>query len=438
MILTILPALMLASCGKTETLKEQEGLIDTVLGEVPFEDGTEAPREFEIPEFSVPDDVPRLRTDPAGYEPDADKKLLCVAEGITECSILNVTTMEKAGVVILREKETGLYQGEFTEIREAGDYIAYNEETGFSYPFRIGDDIYDGWVPAYLRALHGAEEVGAEDMAAITLSLLQAFEYDPSLFDDTSISVYSADGVPDVLEELYGRMSILSETEDGVFAVSAFARLGAVLRSFKPDEADYCLFRAEEAYARIDRSSCSDTGWYMMNATLFRTTGKSEYDDEVRLLFDAGDPGKKAAGTDGKEELFWGDYAYLTTKRLASQSICNTIMSRILAEARETVSAAKQGSWLVTTASSDGSSNDLLLQQAQQLTYINGVITNREYRMVIQECVHYLRGRNPSGKSYVGESGVYCKGGRNELYYGAILTAVLSRIDLEYEQIAAN
>lgn len=324
--------------------------------------------------------------------------------------------------------------------------------------------------------------------SGIILNLLMAYELNPNAFTDDFGLEYSGNGVPDILDEIayetnwmqrmrdsFGGVSggvvvdnptdfVNPEMDQGIAVieeisteataayVTAMARFGGIYKDFNSDYADQCLYYAEQGYRYLssinitDPQSMQPAIWYMVNAELFKTTGKQVYHIVIKHLIST--PENVFLNEDGEgcmepiNPVFWGNYAYITTNRYAKVDICTAIMENIMEEAKCVSEESDASPFLVDTSLYTAKDNMRILDEMQVLTYVNYLITNKEYRTLIQEHMHYLMGRNPQSTNYMTECGImtsvsdtdyYCIGYQNELYYNSVLILVLSNINNEYE-----
>lgn len=323
--------------------------------------------------------------------------------------------------------------------------------------------------------------------AGMIQNLLMAYECESSVFTDAAGLAQSGNGIPDLLDEIRYETDWLLKMQDESGAVSAgvfmtgvtdysdpsvdqavaqigemsdeatvlfacaLSHFGAIYRAYDADYADRCLYRAEQAYQYLEgrRESGSLTlgneAWYMVNAELFKTTAKEEYHDEIlHLLGDSMFPLESSGRIGGINPVFFGDYAYLTTGRYADREICGRIMDQIMSVVRDIADSSSADPYLVDAPGEGMQRNVTILQRMQLLTYVNCFITNREYRTVIQEHMHYLGGRNAGSEIYVTDYGVrtgepseeyYILADDRELYYDSVRIMILSSIDNRYIQV---
>jgi len=323
--------------------------------------------------------------------------------------------------------------------------------------------------------------------AGMVQNLLMAYECEPAAFTDGMGLPQSGNGIPDLLDEIRYETDWLLKMQDESGAVSsgvstsevtdysdpvadraqmqiggvaeeptllfacALAHFGAIYRNYDADYADRCLFSAEQAYQYLkeirdgDEAAIGNEAWFMVNAELFKTTAKDEYHDEILEILKSGVlPLESSGRIGGINPVFFGDYAYLTTGRYADREICGKIMHQIMTTVRDITDASASDPYLIDAPGTGIVRNETILQRMLLLTYVNCFITNREYRTVIQEHMHYLGGRNERSEIYLTDYGVrtkeadaeyYCVADDKELYYTSVRMVILSSIDNRYIQV---
>ena len=503
----VLLAALLTGCGG-DTVPEEQNIIDTVLADVPYgESATPTPedstfrRPENLPSARVDLAGYECAADKRAVFSAAElPETFYVLDAWSREPVYEGKLRKKG-----EEGDRILYQADFSSVGTPGEYVLYNESCGYSDPFLIRDGIYTDRIGNYLDRLkecrcgdscHTSTAEGRDvsggwhtegnyrrdvcNGAGIMLNLLLAYEYEPEAFAEGSVLPYRPNGIPDVLEETAREAQWLhkmrepdgsvhaavaavgiTDHEDAsadlseqvlepvnrdatILFTAAMARFSAVWKAYDAEMAAQCLKDAEDAYAWLKKDGSTEDGaWYMLNTILFRTTGEDIYHKDILTLLSR--PGTRLEGqkVGCVDPVFMGDHNYLSTKRIADQDSCEKIMDDIMKRARRISEASYADPWLV---GEDGKTEDIpaLLADAGLLTWVNGVITNREYRRVIQEHVHCLCGRNRRNENYVTDHGVRTEAGEGsdgdfsestELYYGSELVVILSRIDIRYEQV---
>lgn len=324
-------------------------------------------------------------------------------------------------------------------------------------------DVAGGWA---------TDEWGNRDVVVSSgaiLNLLMAYELNPACFTDANGLPHSGNNIPDMLEEIcyemewmlklqdisggvYGGVYTENSTQDsGLLPISAEAtaafcavsgRFSGMYHEYNAAFSDQCLYQAEEAYEYLkalrqeNRDAFSEECWYLVNAELFRTTGKTTYRYELlNILNDE----IMVDSTEWWNPVFAANYAYLTTNSYADPDLCYEIMSAYMDKAEQYSLQSSNDRYRIDAEQNYTlEANRMILEKMQVMTYINFVITNKEYRTVIQEHIHYLMGRNPSGSSYVSGNTILLSSpeqtadSSEQMYYKSILILILSNIENRY------
>ncbi|MBR5422158.1 MAG: glycoside hydrolase family 9 protein [Lachnospiraceae bacterium] len=432
-ILYILIFSLLTACGGRKAATEEQSLADTVLAEVPYKEEEEnlPPEDLS---YAVPENIPGIKTVLCGYEPGEEKYAVFVGRELSgEYALLDAASGEEISRGTLRKREDTeeIFRADLSELEQEGDYILYCDEIGYSYPFSVKEGIYEGWLDAYLDTLNSEETRDAQLTASILLNLLQVAEFAPERYGTLPSELKGAVEWLLSLQDESAASGTEADTDTEILLAVALARYSDMTAAEDKAFSAQCLKAAELTAERLSgkRKDIADSAWYMLNAELLRSSGKDSYRDTLRNLLKNGAPrsGERVGPVD---PVLWGDIAYLSSERGADRVQCEQIMSEIMSRAQEISRAVRDDPWLA-----GGEDPIEILEDAQLLTWVNGIVTNREYRNAIREKVHYLFGRNPGSASFVTERGVICKEAGNELYYGSVLAVVLSRIDIRYVQV---
>ena len=500
-------AALLTGCGG-DGIPDEQNIIDTVLAEVPYDESVSPTPEdssYRAPD-NLPSARVDLAGYECNADKRAVYSAAELPETFYVLDAWSKEPVYEG--VLRKKGEEGdhiLYQADFSSLSEPGEYILYNEGCGYSESFMIRESIYADRIVNYLDSLkecrcgdscHKGTAEGRDvsggwhtdgkyrrdvsSGAGIMLNLLLAYEYEPEAFAEGSVLPYRPNGIPDVLEEVAREAQWLHkmrEADGSVHAAvsavgitdfadpsadlselvlepvdrdatllyaAAMARFSSVWVAYDAEMAAQCLKDAEDAYAWLKKEGNTEDGaWYMLNAVLFRATGKDGYHKDIRTLLSR--PGTRLAGQKVAcvDPVFWGDHSYLSTGKYADQDSCGKIMEDIMQRARSISGASHADPWM---AGEPGKTEDIpgLLKDAGLLSWVNGVITNSEYRTVIREQVHCLCGRNRLNENHVTDYGVRTQAPAGlyhklsdslELYYGSELVVILSRINNHYEQM---
>ena len=200
-----------------------------------------------------------------GYQPDDEKKAVLRGEELsTSFTVVKVDTEETVYEGNVTEQRSNTASGEetaiadFSALKEAGEYKIVTDKNGESFPFTIGDNVYQELAKDSLKMLylqrcgveltkeaagdfahpvchtaeatiygtkekkevsggwHDAGDYGRYVVAGAkaVADLLLAYEKNPKAFDDSLGIAESGNGVPDVLDEAKYELDWLLKMQD--------------------------------------------------------------------------------------------------------------------------------------------------------------------------------------------------------------------------------
>ena len=442
---------LLSACGKEDD-KEDNTIIDQALPEVMYNDiaGTESQS------YQVPESKPGILVDLQGYKSDEDKNIIFVCDKpLSGCSIIDVSSGEVVLTTDLIETSSDEgyhYYADITSLTEPGTYYAITDIIGRSYDFKISDDIYSAMRRQTVEDIISHQKTNdryvINESQALSL-MLMAYELNPDYFEDLD-----GNGIADILDAARNSASFLLTMQDSIGAVAesghcddpdaddpvwtrgedsndatliyaaALANFARCYRQYNGDLADQCLYSAETAYKYVTLSQVEDYNkeyCYMADACLYKTTGLEEYGIRCNDY--------KNANPDTSN--FIGDYAYLTTSKTADIGVCTSIINSYAKKAENISNSTSKDNYFISqNISSNEDIHVKILEDMLVMSYMNYLITNKEYRTVIQNHMHYLCGENEDSRDYLKDEILE---GDNYLYYRAEELFILSSIDVKYK-----
>ncbi len=258
--------------------------------------------------------------------------------------------------------------------------------------------------------------------------LLFAYElYEDAFADDTGIPE-SGNGIPDILDEIRYEtewllkmqneqtgavyagvtvcerdrgMGIVSYVEpEDIQAAKAFAmamaKFSYFYQSYDGEYAGRCLRAAENAWRYIKRydAAVTDSWKFAAAAELYRASGRGSFHRIVLEYLEEGSYKEKL-----DETAFLGCIAYISTSRQVELAYCAEIAEVILTKAEE-ISKESRGSIYRVAGNPTEEDHQELLLDMMYLTAADYMITNREYKNIIENHLHYFMGRNEKGINY--------------------------------------
>ena len=428
-------------------------VIEQVFQEVPYEEFTNESFDYEVPEM-----LPGVLADRIGYTVSEDKCIYFLGDSLPDTfNLVSVSDNEVkyTGTIGEAVDIDGRYycEGSITEYDVPGRYYIVTDKIGQSYPFIIGEDIYRDKLNEYIGLYDTTEGVmwpvvsktnSTRIASAAVLNLLMAYELEPEKFP------LNEDGEPMILQNIRYELEALQYKLDNgtiedimseAFFASAMAAFSGIYKDYDLEFADTCLYRAENYYKDLQEAynngNLHSQYFLMLNAYLYRTTGKNSYKTVTENLL----TGITESGNYedyAYNPLYKGIYAYLNTSKTPNIDISFEVMNHLLQRAEDISSDTALGRvglcdeeyLIIADTGNEGDeayqSYSSLLENMWIMTYVNSVITNREYRTVIEEHMHYINGRNVTGEIMEPQDN------EDYLYNISMLVLIYSGIDKRY------
>lgn len=414
----LLCTVMLCGCAQQHTREEDAAGEETVQTGYVGMEGNRAEIRYQVARMR-----PSVLADQIGYEADSTKTVFFIGgQSGKTFEVINADTgetvysgkMEFAGRD--ESRQSTVCYGMFSEMVEEGTYYIRAGELGESYPFEIGDVLYDelfrqlcaSYDQLWDHAAYEAEWL-AEDARTIS-NLLIAYEYYTGIFGDDTGCQFSGNSIPDLIELVAKRVQQIMTLDTAGLSAGELGAYAGILAKFAQDyrviDADIsaqCLRAAQDAYSMMtEKRNIADTGRtdrdesmsFYAAAELFRATGYTQYHTAVKEYL-AG-TGQETEGSSGGSMDFYGKVAYLSTKYRVDTALCSRLISEIMSEVETLAADYNSGVYLTAAEYPGGFCGDMV-----KFAVVNYAITNHEYVTVQENQLHYLLGRNPRGESYL-------------------------------------
>lgn len=258
--------------------------------------------------------------------------------------------------------------------------------------------------------------------------LLLTYELDPGVCGDDIGIPESGNGLPDILDEVKYETDWLFRMQDeksgGVYSgitvtgtstsqtlvagkvnmdatlefAAAMAKFSYLYQIYDSEYATLCVKAADRAMKCASKyeSDTEPSEYFMAAAELYRATGYSKYGDIVNDYLTGHE---KLDMSD--DSVFRGCVTYLCTKQKVNVDLCSSVISTLMDEASDISEKARHEEYLVTTYDGDDA-NEKMLKLTSHLVVVNYVISNHEYRTVLEDYAHYFMGRNGDAVCYAG------------------------------------
>lgn len=378
-------------------------------------------------EYEVPSARSYICVDQTGYLTEAEKRVFCM--GVMEEKSFSVVSAESGetvytGALIKSEQKTTdgefIFQGDFSELEIPGTYYITTEYLGRSYPFAIGDEVYDSGFEQALEELFQMDFIeDPMESCKVICTLLLAYEIYPQSFTEHS-GEEEHKTVPHLLQDIRNAIEIMIACQnhmtgevfekpvedlvaDGGGDIDLTAMYSAMIakfcfvyKEFDPIAATQYLAYADLGWQYLDKnqrlSEVETDILYYCATELYRVTGKAKYKESIQtelrkgLVEDQGDfPG-----------AYFGNMTYLTTTRSVSLNECTNIMNSMTAKATKIASDSKDSPMYVRNPKDVQAT----MQDAMVLLFMIRCNDNYENNVLLQNQLHFLNGMNEENVSY--------------------------------------
>lgn len=399
---------MCAGCSNPEPANVQ--------GEISEQTKVVSMESTPVVDYTVPLQFPNIMVDAAGYRTEGSKRAAVKGHLLPSAFVLidaqtkeTVYTGTLEDVQYNAEQEMYSAYADFGEWKQDGTYYLQCEYVGRSYDFTLETGLYERRFEEICKELTAgckAHTVTNEDVKR----LLLAYEWYGDIFPDDD-----ANGIPDVLEAVADWIE-LTETQNleakqtapaGQEAsyAAVLAKFSYLYQKFDKNYATDCLKRASVVFDQTQSTMQKDAECFHALAELYRATGVYTYGNQIaeyKTYFQS--------HTGFTEEMGYlhGAMTYISTRQKVDLELCTIFMDVMMAQG-ETISDVYVEMIHPVTARNNGAED--LLSHAEQLACANYVMNNYQYNNVMEEFLHYLRGRNTRSVDFyatdIGEKAEY-------------------------------
>lgn len=377
------------------------------------------------PDFSyeVTEQTPNIMVNQIGYYPEGSKLAIFIGnelspeftvyEAVTQKEVYKASLKADNGKDEEEEPEKKLYAADFSQLKECGTYYIYHPELGYSYEFKIEEDIYDELEKKVLDMLEEETEDTSLLCYQLTALLMTKELYPEHLLESDKMNLLCKEKIEYLLQaqdvvtgNVYADISMAAKIKDmdssqkqqyiSLAATAEFAGTMAFY-AYGMKDVDRNLYKeglaaAEKAYLTI-QNSLDNVGYdagYFAAAHLYRLTGKAKYAQAIGQYLTMKEEQKSY--TEYDFSLF-ADYAYITAGSGSNLEWSESIMKSIMKNA-ETISLSSGKNNYYVSDKREYNDIDGKLQDMSNLALVNYIITNHEYTTLQKNYVDYFLGRN--------------------------------------------
>lgn len=358
-----------------------------------------------VVDYTIPQQYPNIMVDAAGYRTEGAKR--AAVKGRVLPKDFYLIDAQSGEIVYTRNledvqynAEQGLYSAyaDFGDWKQDGIYYLQCEHIGRSYDFALETGLYERRFSEICQELiEGcrAQTVTNEDVKR----LLLAYEWYEEIFADADVNT-----IPDVLEAVADWIELTEahNIQEGPSALEGQeASYAAVLAKFsylyqKYDKAyaTDCLKRASVVFEQTQSTMQKDAECFHALTELYRATGSYIYGNQIaeyKTYFQGHSSFTEEMG------YLQGAMTYVSTRQKVDMELCTIFMDALMTQG-EDVSGVYEEMIHPVTARNNGASD--LLAHAERLACANYVMNNYRYNHVMEEFLHYLRGRNTQSMDF--------------------------------------
>ena len=346
-----------------------------------------------VVDYTLPQVFPNILVDVTGYRAEGIKRAAVKGKRLPETfQLVSADSGEVVFTGTLENTEYSAEQGmysayaDFYEWKQEGNYYLECQYVGRSYTFSLEQGMYNKLFDENCRELIEACREQKVTLADLE-SMLLAYEWYGDVFADGD-----RDEIPDVLEAVADWIAATGElpVDEGNEAAYAavLAKFSFLYQKYDRTFATDCLKRASVVFDQGQNKMHQDAECFHALTELYRATGLDTYQNQIgeyRVYFE-NHPGF----TENKAYLY-GVMTYINTRQPVDVELCNIFMDALM-ERGEAISGVYQEMIHPVTAHNNGP--DDLLSHAFELACANYVMNNYQYNHIMEEFLHYLRGRN--------------------------------------------
>ena len=361
-----------------------------------------------IVDYEVPKLYPNIMVDAAGYRAEGTKLAVVKGKKLPESFVL-VDSLSGETVYtgqlqdVRYNEEQGLYSAyaDFGDWKQDGSFYLKCDYLGHSYDFNVETGLYERrFSEICQKVMAGCREqtVTYDDVKRV----LMAYEWYGEIFADED-----ANAIPDVLEAVADWIALTESrnlqkeqvAEPGQEAAYAavLAKFSYLYQKYDKQYATDCLKRASIVFEKTQSTIQKDAESFHALTELYRATGIYSYGKQIaeyKSFFEGHSNITEEVG------YLHGVMTYMATRQRVDMDICVSFMENLMARG-EKISDVYEEMIHPVNARNNGAED--LLFHVELLACANYVMNNYQYNHVMEEFLHYLRGRNSESVDFYTE-----------------------------------
>ncbi len=346
-----------------------------------------------IVDYTVPKLFPHILVDVTGYRTEGAKRAVVKGKVLPETfELVDAQTGATVYTGELKDveynQEQGMYSAyaDFQSCKQEGSYYLECGYVGRSYTFPLEEKLYERLFGEVCQEMmEGCREQSVSSLDV--KRMLLAYEWYGQIFPDED-----GDEIPDLLMAVIDWIEAVGRESEGeaqnVSYAAVLAKFSYLYQKYDRQYATECLKRASVVFEQSQNDMQKDAECFHALTELYRATGLDTYNNQIveyKTYFES--------HTDYTEEdgYLHGAMVYMSTRQSVDVELCAMFMNELM-EQGEAISGLYEEMIHPMKAHNNGAAD--LLGHAAELACANYVMNNYQYNYVMEEFLHYLRGRN--------------------------------------------
>ena len=357
---------------------------------------------------SIPESHVKVMVNRFGYLPDSEKKVIFVGDKLGETfRVVNADTYEVVYTGQIENKGQNVSQGNFSTLTTEGTYYVETDIIGRSYSFIIGKDAYNELFGYMAKGENITYEKTPESISNVCFgmhAMMLALECHGTLFENVSEQGKEQNGVVVQLLRLADWLSAQQDEKTGSIcedydATAAFCGIMSMCKDvfgkYDTDVAKQYTVAAKNAWKWLSKQNVKNkeqehARFYAAVQQLSIENG-NEYKKMVADYLN-----KRKDKLTEDRFIFYGAMAYLGIKKGTDRELCTDLMQEFVQDTESISQSVKKEPFLVYSDDITENLHKILL-----ICFSNYITPSNEYRVVIENTLHYMTGRNADGISYI-------------------------------------
>lgn len=330
--------------------------------------------------YEYSEQKPHIAVSAMGYSAEDHKYFYSFGDMADEFYVINTVdneTVMEGSISEIGTDSEGRRQnyGDFSQLGTPGTYVIYNETVGYSYPFRIENNL---WSELYNHVYHELEEAKAgnssQECYRLSMMLLSKELYPDMKADDAYIMKTA-------------QRLLASDKIDDLYITAVMAQIYNAYAAENPELAGSCLERAVAGYDAAVKEDGDGTVLYLAGSALYRATGNPKY---VNSVMQADDVSERS----DEEYRFLADMAYLMCEKRTDYNRCELLMNGYLKQAADISQSWTKDMYYMDSDIKNMKEDDVM-EKMLVLGMADYVLSCNEYLAVVKHCLNYYSGINP-------------------------------------------